>query len=111
MRHLRVTVVAVLAVALVVLSATAALAATKSVGVTKSGTKYKFNPATLHIKKGDTVKWSWSGSIPHNVKGSGFTSKTGTKVTFSRKFTKAGTYKVVCTIHQALGQRMTVVVK
>jgi plastocyanin len=31
-------------------------------------------------------------------------------VTFSRKFTKAGPFKVVCTIHQALGQRMTVVV-
>jgi plastocyanin len=111
MRHLRATVVAILVVGLVVLSATAALAATKSVGVTKSGTKFKFNPATLSIKKGDTVKWSWSGSVPHNVSGPGFRSKTATRVTFSRKFTKAGTFKVVCTIHQALGQRMTVVVK
>jgi plastocyanin len=111
MRHLRATVVAILVVGLVVLSATAALAATKSVGVTKSGTKFKFNPATLSIKKGDTVKWSWSGRVPHNVSGPGFRSKTATRVTFSRKFTKAGTFKVVCTIHQALGQRMTVVVK
>ena len=111
MRHLRGTLVALLAAALVVLSATAALAATKSVGVAKSGTKYKFTPATLSIKKGDTVKWSWSGSVPHNVKGPGFNSKTGTKVTFSRKFTKAGTFRVVCTLHQALGQRMTIVVR
>ena len=111
MRHLRVTVVTVLVVALVVLSATAALAATKSVGVKKSGTKYKFTATTLRIKKGDTVKWSWRGSVPHNVTGPGFHSKTATKLTFSRKFTKAGTFKVVCTIHQALGQRMTVVVQ
>jgi plastocyanin len=111
MRHVRPSIVAVLVIVLVALSATAALAATKSVGVTKAGTKFKFNPATLKIKKGDTVKWSWSGSVPHNVSGAGFKSKTGTKVSFSRKFTKAGTYKVVCTIHQALGQRMTIVVK
>ena len=111
MRHLRASIVVALVFALVALSATVALAATKSVGVKKTGSKYKFNPATLRIKKGDTVKWSWSGSVPHNVTGPGFKSKTGTKVTFSRKFSKAGTFKVVCTIHQALGQRMTVVVK
>jgi plastocyanin len=110
MRHARIILTALLVVALVVLSATAALAATKSVGVKKSGTKYSFTPATLRIKKGDTVKWSWSGSTPHNVKGPGFTSKTATKVTFSHKFTSAGRFKVVCTLHQALGQRMTVVV-
>jgi len=111
MRRLRPVVVAVLVVGLVALMATAALAATKSVGVAKSGAKYKFTPSTLRISKGDTVKWSWSGSVPHNVSGPGFKSKTATKVTFSRKFTKAGSYKVVCTLHQALGQRMTVVVK
>jgi len=111
MRQIRISLAALLVAALVVLSATAALAATKSVGVAKSGTKYKFTPATLRIAKGDTVKWSWSGSVPHNVSGPGFKSKTAAKVTFSRKFTKAGTYKVVCTLHQALGQRMTIVVK
>jgi plastocyanin len=111
MRQIRTTAALVLALALIALTATAALAATKSVGVKKSGSKYSFTAATLRISKGDTVKWSWSGSVPHNVKGPGFSSKTGTKVTFSRKFTKAGTYKVVCTLHQALGQRMTVVVK
>jgi hypothetical protein len=56
--------VAILVIGLAVLSATAALAATKPVGVSKSGTKFKFKPATLSIKKGDTVKWSWSGSVP-----------------------------------------------
>lgn len=109
MRHLRATTVLALVLALVALSATA-LAATKSVGVKKSGSGYKFTTSALRVKKGDTVRWSWSGSIPHNVSGPGFRSKTGTKVTFSRKFTKAGTYKVVCTLHQAVGQKMTIVV-
>src|SRR5690242_15721579 len=109
MRHLRATAFAAVILVVLALSATA-LAATKSVGVKKSGTGYKFTTSTLHIAKGDTVRWSWSGSVPHNVTGPGFKSKTATKVTFSRTFTKAGTFKVVCTLHQALGQKMTIVV-
>jgi plastocyanin len=109
MRQLRATTVLALVLALVAMSATA-LAATKSVGVKKAGSGYKFTTSSLRIKKGDTVRWSWSGSIPHNISGAGFKSKTAAKVTFSRKFTKAGTYKVVCTLHQALGQKMTIVV-
>ena len=65
---------------------------------------------SLKIKKGDTVKWSWSGSVPHNVVGGGAKSKTGTKVTYSKKFTKAGTFTIVCTIHKALGQTMKITV-
>ena len=107
MRHLRAILVAALALAL---TATVAFGATKSVGVKKQGSKYKWSVSTLRIKKGDTVKWSWSGSVPHNVTGPGFHSKTSNKLTYSRKFTRAGSYKVVCTIHQALGQKMTVVV-
>jgi len=75
------------------------------------GVKRRNTPATLSIKRGDTVKWSSSGSVPHNVKGPGFTSKTAAKVTFSRRLTQAGTFRVVCTLHQALGQRMTIVVR
>jgi len=108
MRHLRVIIVAVLVFAL---TATVALGATKSVGVKKSGTKFKFSVATLRIKKGTTVKWHWSGSVPHNVKGKGIKSKTGPKVTYSHKFSKAGTFPVVCTIHAALGQKMKVIVR
>jgi plastocyanin len=107
MRHLRVIIVAVLVFAL---TATVALGATKSVGVKKSGTKFKFSVATLRVKTGDTVKWSWSGNVPHNVSGKGVKSKTGTNVTYSHKFSKAGTYPVVCTIHQAAGQKMKVIV-
>ena len=111
MRHIRVVVLAALLGLIIAATASVALASTKSVGVKKAGTKYHFTVGTLTIKKGDTVRWSWSGSVPHNVKGSGFNSKTATKVTFSHKFSKAGKFPVVCTIHQALGQKMTVVVK
>jgi plastocyanin len=104
---------AVAAILLVALTVTAslAMAATKSVSVRKSGTKYLFNPKTLSIRKGDTVRWAWSGSVPHNVTGPGFHSKTAPRLTYSRKFTRAGTYRVRCTIHAALGQRMTIRVR
>ena len=92
-------------------TASLALAATKNVGVKKAGTRYHFTVSHLTIKKGDTVRWSWSGSVPHNVTGPGFHSRTATKLTFSRRFTKAGTYRVRCTIHAALGQRMVITVR
>ena len=88
-----------------------AVAATKTVHVKHNGNKWAFSPATLHIKKGATVKWRWSGKIPHNVTGKGFSSNTATKLTFKHRFTKAGTYRVVCTIHQSFGQKMTIRVK
>lgn len=110
MRNIRAIVLVVLLGLILAATASVALAATKSVGVKKSGTKYHFSVATVTINKGDSVRWSWSGSVPHNVKGSGFKSKTAAKVTFSHKFSKAGRFPVVCTLHQALGQKMTVVV-
>lgn len=97
-------VVAALAVGLTV-SATVAFAATKKVGVKG----LKFTPKTLKVKRGTTVRWSWSGSVPHNVSGKGFKSKTAGKVTFSKRFTKKGTYRYVCTLHKAAG--MTGVIK
>jgi plastocyanin len=111
MTHRRIAILAALVVALIAVTASFAFAATKPVSVKKAGTKFLFSPAALSIKKGDTVKWSWSGSVPHNVSGPGFKSKTATKVTFSHKFANAGTYKVVCTLHQALGQKMIIRVR
>src|SRR3954469_15464295 len=96
-------VVAALAAAMTV-SATVAFAATKKVGVRG----LKFSPKTLKVKRGTTVKWSWSGSVPHNVVGKGFKSKTTTKGSVSHKFTKKGTYTVVCTLHKAAGMTMKI---
>jgi plastocyanin len=110
MTRLRALVVAALVVA-VAATATASLAATKSVGVKKAGTRYHFTVSHLTIHKGDTVKWSWRANVPHNVTGPGFHSKTANRLTFSHRFTKAGKYRIRCTIHAALGQRMVIIVR
>jgi plastocyanin len=98
-----------LVVAALVAGMTASLAfgATKRVKV--SG--FKFSPKTITVKKGDKVRWSWSGSVPHNVKGSGFKSKTAGRVTYTRTFRKKGTYRYVCTLHTRQGMKGTVRVR
>ena len=81
-----------------------ALAATKTV---KVGPQIKFGPTKLSIKRGDTVKFVWTGKLPHNVRISkgprtgtiaGSTHHSGYEKT--KTFTRAGTYTIVCTIHQ-----------
>jgi plastocyanin len=111
MRHARIIgLVAVLAIALTV-AATAALAATSRVGVRKAGNGFRFTPAALTLKRGDTVTWSWRGNVAHNVTGPGFHSRTAPALTFSRRFTRPGTFRVICSIHVSLGQRMTITVR
>jgi plastocyanin len=87
-----------------------ALAATKSVQVKDN----KFVASSITVKKGTTVKWTWKGSAPHDVsvtKGPAtFKSSVKTSGSFSKKLTKAGTYKIVCTIH-APDMKMTIKVK
>lgn len=103
----------VLATVLVATAAIAApaLAATKTVKIGDIWfiSKAK-NHGTVTAKVGDTVKWVWVGSFPHNVTVSSgpakFKSKTQKKGTFSRKITKAGTYKIYCTVHGAKAQSM-----
>jgi plastocyanin len=65
-----------------------------------------FKPTKVTVKKGTTVRWKWSTKAPHNVVGRGparFTSGSPkTKGNFSRKLTKAGTYRIVCVVHPAM---------
>jgi len=88
-----------------------ALAATKTVKVGDIWfiSKAK-NHKTIRAKVGDTVKWVWAGAYPHNVTVSSgpvkFKSKTQKKGSFSKKITKAGTYKLYCTVHGAKAQSM-----
>jgi plastocyanin len=93
-----------------------AFAATKSVKIGNTGTSNWFiskakNHGTVTAKVGDTVKWTWAGTFPHNVTvQSGpvkFHSKTQMKGTFSKKITKKGTYKIFCSVHGAKAQSMT----
>ena len=91
-------------VALLALGAVSAFGGTTTV-------KWKLpTSSTVKIKKGSSVKWVWTDSLAHNVKGPGFTSKTSSKKGFAytHRFTKAGTFKVICTIH---GSSMKTTVK
>jgi len=70
-----------------------------------------YSPIDVKARVGDKVKWKWDGGNgnPHNVtlqkgpkgvKKKDFTSATGSVgVKFNWKFTKAGTYDYLCTIH------------
>jgi plastocyanin len=80
-------------------------------GPTVKVSDYKFRAKTLHVSKGATVTWKFVGSDAHNVTGSGFKSGDRKTGTFKHKFSKAGTFKYRCTIHNAsFGMHGTVVV-
>jgi plastocyanin len=102
------------AIVLVVVAATAAFvvpalaASSKTVSV---GDNF-FKAKTLTVKKGTKVTWKWTGANMHNVtvlKGPAkFASKTQTTGSFAETLKKPGTYQIVCTIHAALGMKMTI---
>jgi plastocyanin len=90
-----------------------ALAATKSVEVDDNYFVRDSGVPTVTVKKNDRVRWRWEGKNPHNVtvtsgpvKFHSSTKKTGT---YTKKVTRKGTYRIVCTIHP--GMKMTLKVK
>lgn len=114
--------------ALVVLTGAAALAAapalataskSKSPRVTIGVFDNYYSPSKKTIKAGTTVRWHWDDSTldVHDVKLN--SAPKGVKkfqseplaagATFSRRLTKPGTYKIICTFHE--GMRMTIRVK
>ncbi len=91
-----------------------ALAATKNV---KVGDNYFVRASGVPVVKakvGDTVKWTWTGDKPHNVKVSKgpvkFASRVKESGTYSKKLSKAGTYTIICVVHGAKDQSMKLVV-
>jgi plastocyanin len=76
-----------------------------------------FNPSSKRVTTGTTVRFRWVGSRRHNVKkrrgpGGGFKSRTtrARGVNFAKRFTRAGTYRLVCTIHpETMRLKLTVV--
>lgn len=95
--------------ALAAVAAVPAFAATKTIQVDDD----VFKPKTATIKKGTTVKFTWVGESSHNVTRASGPSfkiigfrKSGS---VSRKLTKAGTYKLLCSIHP--GMNLTLRVK
>ncbi len=70
--------------------------------VTKDVTiaNFAFNPATLNIKAGDTVKWTNNDSVTHRIASDTFNSQDlNNGDSFSYKFSQAGTYNYHCGIH------------
>ena len=63
---------------------------------------FRYSPATVSIKKGDTVTWSFRrDAAPHNVKGSGgIKSRTMRTGTYRKRFSRSGTFRYVCTLHR-----------
>jgi plastocyanin len=89
-------------------AAVPALAATRTVRVDDN----VFKPASLSVKRGDTVRFRWVGEAPHNVarkSGPSF-RRIGNRRsgTVSRKLTRRGTYRLVCTIHPGMEMRIRV---
>jgi plastocyanin len=69
-----------------------------------------FTPRTVRVAVGGKVTWTWKGVGGHNVTfralpegASKRRAKTRSSGTFTRSFTKKGTYRYVCTIHEAGG--------
>jgi plastocyanin len=69
----------------------------------------QFNPTSVSVKVGQTVKWVNEDEAPHNVKGGPLNSKTfgkGGSFEFTPK--KAETISYVCTIHPNMKATLTV---
>lgn len=90
-----------------------AYAATKTVKVGDDYFVRDSGVPTVTVKKNDTVRWRFAGDSPHNVTvKSGpvkFKSMTKSSGSYSKKVTRAGLYRIVCTIHD--GQKMNLRVK
>lgn len=62
-----------------------------------------FNPASVAILTGDTVRWTNKDSIAHTVRGLGFDSKVLEEGDiYEYLFTDAGTYNYNCSIHPSM---------
>ena len=65
---------------------------------------FAFDPASITVKVGSTVRWVNQDSDPHRIlfaDGADSTVLAATQ-SFSRKFDQAGTYDYACTIHPTM---------
>ena len=72
---------------------------------------FKFAPAEVNIKVGETVVWTNEDSVPHTVESSDKTLKSDELSkgdTYNFKFTKAGRYDYACGIHPSMHGSVTV---
>ena len=101
-------IAAVLAVALGAVAASALAnggahaAGSKTIAVRDS----VFNPKSITVSRGTTLRFVWAGRLPHNVVGPG--ANIGARVTGSASV-KARSGSYVCTIHR--GMKLSVKVR
>ena len=69
-----------------------------------------FNPSSLQIPAGSTVKWVNLDPVQHEPKGNVFDSgPLNQNGVFEHTFNQAGTYNYVCAIHPSMQGTITVV--
>jgi plastocyanin len=95
-----IALVAAVAVGLAAYLAIPAFAATKTVRVDDNF----FSPKTISAKRGDKIRFRWTGSAPHNVKGAGINIGTRSRGTRTVTVRRAGRF--VCTIHPGMTGRI-----
>ncbi|MDJ0647837.1 MAG: plastocyanin [Xenococcaceae cyanobacterium MO_188.B19] len=98
-------------------SANPALAATYEVKMGSDTGMLMFDPSTIEIKEGDTVKWVNNKMSPHNVVFDDDSVKSHKQLVFSpgesyeTTFTTAGEYDFYCEPHRGAGMVGKVIVK
>ena len=96
-------------------AAAPAAAATKRVKVGDNYFVRDGGVPTVTVSKGPKVRWVWRGDSLHNVKVTKGPAKFGSASkrsgSYTKRVKKAGTYKLVCTVHGARDQSMKLVVR
>jgi plastocyanin len=112
---LRKLLVVALVGAVFAILASQAFAASRSIKVGDNYFVRSHGVPTVTVRKGTTVRWRFDGNSAHTVvvsKGPAkFRSSPKSSGTFSKKVTRAGTYRIYCSIHGAGDQSMRLVVK
>jgi plastocyanin len=91
------------------------------------GGNFRFDPETITVHVGDTVRWRWASSGHNVVSGTGgsadgtFCSPNnqncgsaplpGSGTTYEHTFNNAGTFPYFCSAHQSFGMTGMVVVQ
>ncbi len=72
----------------------------------------RFRPATLSIRRGESVRWAWEdAATEHNVTFRAFHSRTMARGSYTVRFTQAGTFDYNCTLHVSEGMKGRIVVR
>ena len=107
--------VAVAAVSFATLATPAATETLRNVKVGDNFFVRDGSAPTVAVSRNTRVKWLWRGNSTHNVvvtKGPvKFRSTAKQDGSYAKRMTRAGTYRIVCTIHGASDQSMTLRVR